>query len=257
MSASDVFGRRYAGLYDTVYANKDYDTECATIKRAIERYGPSPSQRILDLGCGTGGHAIRLATDGYEVTGLDLSSEMLARAREKAAVAGVRLELHRSDLRNFELNSTFDVALMMFAVLGYQNTNAAVRSTLDRARNHLVDRGLLIFDVWYGPAVLLTGPEKRSRRYERDGMTIVRESDAVLDVNSNLCEVEIRMWEARNGEMEPITQESHRMRYFFGPELELFLTTSGFELVKLSAFPDIDQPPAADTWNVLGIARAV
>jgi SAM-dependent methyltransferase len=58
---------------------------------------PDPPARILDLGCGTGSLAVLLAQAGHEVIGIDTSAEMLALARDKAATAGVRLDLGRAD----------------------------------------------------------------------------------------------------------------------------------------------------------------
>ena len=53
------------------------------------------------------------------------------------------------------------------------------------------------------------------------------------------------------------TEESHKMRYFFPLELELFLKCAGFKLIRLGAFPEFDRDPDETTWNVLGVARAV
>jgi hypothetical protein len=53
------------------------------------------------------------------------------------------------------------------------------------------------------------------------------------------------------------TEESHRMRYFFPLELNLFLECSGFAPIRLGAFPEFDRDPDEQSWNVLGIARAV
>ena len=47
------------------------------------------------------------------------------------------------------------------------------------------------------------------------------------------------------------------MRYFFAPELELILAASGFELVRLGAFPNLDDEPTEQTWNVALVARAI
>jgi ubiquinone/menaquinone biosynthesis C-methylase UbiE len=58
---------------------------------------PDPPARIVDLGCGTGSLAVLLAQAGHEVTGIDSSPQMLALAREKAATAGVRVDLARAD----------------------------------------------------------------------------------------------------------------------------------------------------------------
>ena len=78
---SGVFGRDYAAAYDDLYQDKDYVAECDLIERVFETYGQGPTRRVLDLGCGTGGHAVILAKRGYDVVGVDRSPEMLERAR--------------------------------------------------------------------------------------------------------------------------------------------------------------------------------
>ena len=67
-----------------------------------------------------------------------------------------------ADIRELRLETTFDAVLMMFAVLGYQHTNAEVLGALATARAHLEVGGLLAFDVWYGPAVLRERPGHRA-----------------------------------------------------------------------------------------------
>lgn len=65
---------------------------------------------ILDVGCGTGRHAVALARRGFRVTGVDFSSEMLRVARGKAAVEGVEVEFVEADARDFDLGRRFDAA---------------------------------------------------------------------------------------------------------------------------------------------------
>jgi 2-polyprenyl-3-methyl-5-hydroxy-6-metoxy-1,4-benzoquinol methylase len=71
------------------------------------------SKRILDVGCGTGRHAIELARRGYRVTGIDLSEAQLARAREKAREAGVTVEFLRRDARDLRFDAAFDLVMMI------------------------------------------------------------------------------------------------------------------------------------------------
>ena len=82
---SAVFGPEYAGTYDALYKDKDYLEECGLIDRLLKTYGDRPVRNILDLGCGTGNHALPLAQQGYEIVGVDRSNTMLDRARKKAA----------------------------------------------------------------------------------------------------------------------------------------------------------------------------
>jgi len=82
----EVFGQVYADQYDLLYSDKNYEAECDLIEEVFRRYAKSSVETILDLGCGTGGHAFPLARRGYRVTGVDRSAEMLAHAREKTSV---------------------------------------------------------------------------------------------------------------------------------------------------------------------------
>jgi SAM-dependent methyltransferase len=103
------------------------------------------SKRILDVGCGTGRHAVELARRGYAVTGIDLSESQLARARGKAREAGVTVEFLRRDARDFRFDEPFDLVLMIcegaFPLMETDEMNFAI---LGCAARSLVDGGKLI-----------------------------------------------------------------------------------------------------------------
>ena len=80
---SDTFGAVYAQQYDLLYKDKNYDAEVALLERLFQAHALEGNS-VLDLGCGTGQHAIRLAKRGFDVTGVDRSPEMLRIARVKA-----------------------------------------------------------------------------------------------------------------------------------------------------------------------------
>ena len=58
---SEMFGAVYADAYDLLYQDKDYDAECDLIESLFKNYGESGIKSVLDLGCGTGNHAVPLA----------------------------------------------------------------------------------------------------------------------------------------------------------------------------------------------------
>lgn len=69
--------------------------------------------RILDIGCGTGRHAIELTKRGYQVTGIDLSEAQLARGREKARADGLDIDFRKLDARSLPFDQEFDLAIMI------------------------------------------------------------------------------------------------------------------------------------------------
>lgn len=250
------FGSAYADAYDELYADKDYEAECELIVQLAAQHGTA-GDHVLDLGCGTGRHAVLLAARGMSVTGVDLSTHMVELARQRAAAAGVPpLNLIVGDARDVRLGETFDIALLMFAVLGYQLTDADVVATLRTAREHLRPGGILVFDVWNGPAVETIGPSSRTKSVERDGGVIERRADGSLDPASQRCTVDYQVSWVRDGTVIRCVEERHEMRYFFADELQALARQAGLGIVASGAFPDFGQPADSSQWNALYVARA-
>ena len=219
----------------------------------MARWGAADAKSVLDIGCGTGGHAVLLAERGYDVVGVDLSPDMLARARAKAEAAGRSIEFVEGDARSFDVGRTFDVATFFFAVLGYQQTNEDVRAALGTARRHLNDGGLLFFDIWNGPGVVADPPGTRERVFETPDGPLKRIASSELDVRRQIASVHYRL-ERAGAEPE---EETHVMRFFFPAELELFMELEGFALLSLSPADTLDGDAGRDDWTALAVARAV
>ncbi len=228
-----VFGN-YARYYDLLYRDKQYAEETAYLVRLINRFAPK-AKSLIELGCGTGYHAARLAEQGYRVHGVDMSDEMLAAAKKRVAAlpksVASRMSFSAGDIREARVKEKFDVALSLFHVISYQTTNDDVRRAFDTARAHLRKGGALIFDVWYGPAVLTDRPAVRVKRLEDDAIRVVRLAEPVIYANENWVDVNYHVFitDKRSGNVDEL-QETHRMRYLFQPELELLLNEAGFEV---------------------------
>ena len=252
------FGQAYSDNYDLLYSDKDYAAECDLIEKLFQRYSTSPVSSIVDFGCGTGNHVFPLSSRGYSLVGVDRSEHMLAIANDRLRKTpdSQKARFEQGDIRTADLGRQFDAALIMFAVLGYQIENKDVLATLKTARHHLKAGALLIFDVWYGPAVLRERPSNRIKVIPtRDGK-VLRASSGELDVPNHSCTVRFHLWQLAEGRLVNEIEETHRMRYFFPLELNLLMECAGFSLVRLGAFPDIDQDPDETTWSVIAVGRA-
>jgi SAM-dependent methyltransferase len=97
--------------------------------------GLERGSRILDLACGTGVHAVDMATRGYQVVGLDLSRTMLALAREYKEKRGTPVSFIEGDMRQLHLDEVFDGVVSWSASFGYFDdpTNADVLRRVARA----------------------------------------------------------------------------------------------------------------------------
>lgn len=251
-----TFGPSYADAYDALYSDKDYEGECDLIEALAVQYGIGAGT-VLDLGCGTGRHATTLAQRGREVTAVDVSAEMLALARRRAAEAGLpELDLRVGDVRTFRVGRRYDVVLLMFAVLGYQLTDEDVASTLETAAFHLQPGGVLVFDVWHGPAVEAVGPTVRTRSVAHGRSVIRRGAHGVLDTSRHICVVDYTIDQIADGEVLRTDHEQHRMRYFFEDELREMARRAGLEIVMVAAFPEIERPVSNADWNALYVARS-
>jgi SAM-dependent methyltransferase len=257
MPANAVFGDLYAAHYDSLYGGKDYAAETSLIERAFDRFGDRAGiSTVLDLGCGTGTHALMLGQRGFRVTGVDASPSMLRAAAAKAAAAGHAGTWVEGDIRSVDLEREFDAVVFMFAVLGYMVENADLSAAFQNARRHLRPGGLVAFDVWYGPAVLTHRPTDALRVIGTPRGRLIRATRCALEIRRHLCHVTFTLLDVEDGRVRGEAEETHSTRFFFPLELEHHLTLAGFELRSLTAFPTLDKDPDDQSWYVFVVAEA-
>jgi SAM-dependent methyltransferase len=249
---TEIFGQLHANWYDRWHRAKDYPAEVDQLLAVLRREGVVRS--VLDLGCGTGRHLELLAAAGYEVTGVDRSAVMVDQARERLGAYGERASVVHADLSGLDLPRTFDAAVMMFSVLGYQVTNEAVLAALNVVHRSLRPEGLFLFDVLDGATVLHDGP--------RGGVTVVDDGDhrllrattGALHAEEQVYEFGMRLWLLDGDRVVDEVEEVHLLRFFLRRELELLLQVAGFELLGSAPLAGA-QPGPSREWSRLMWAR--
>jgi SAM-dependent methyltransferase len=137
----ELFDEDYLWFYDDMLGERS-DDEAALILRLLDL--PDGAE-LLDVPCGHGRIANRLAASGLRVTGLDGSARFLELARERAAAAGVEVTYVEGDMRELSYEQSFDALLNWFTSFGYFD-DAGNRRVLEGFRRALRPGGTLLME---------------------------------------------------------------------------------------------------------------
>jgi SAM-dependent methyltransferase len=239
----------YSNYYDLLYEDKDYQSEVNYVDELIKKNSRNAST-LLDLGCGTGQHNVLFEKKGYDTTGVDISREMIQRAKAQHA-----LNFIHGDIRTIELKKQFDVVVSLFHVMSYQTANEDLSAVFKTVKKHLKKEGVFIFDCWYGPAVLSDQPVTRVKRMENEKIELIRLSESTLHANTNVVDVSFEVFiKEKKTEQTKKINELHRMRYLFFPEILQYAQNEGFEI---SGFEEwlTGKQPGLDTRNVVFVCK--
>ena len=240
--------------YETLFENyaKKYDEECFTQGTLGEcdfieaEAGPDRPVKILDIGCGTGRHAIELTRRGFSVTGVDLSSSQLERAREKAKALNLEIDFQQHDARNLPFKEEFDLAIMIcegaFPLMETDEMNFMILQNAAKSLNH---GGKLIFTTLNGlfplfhsvKDFLASQKEEGGASYDKNSFDLMTFRDfnvtSVVDDLGNTKELECNE------------------RYYVPAEITWMLKSLGFSSIdifgaKLGAFSRNDKLTTED-----------
>lgn len=221
----------YALYYNLFYEEKDYSAEAKQVDGLLNKYGVN-IKKIINYGCGTGKHDIELSKLGYQCTGIDMSPSMIKTAEENSRKQHTEINFSVADIRRYNPIENYDAVISLFHVMSYQNSNDDILAAFHAARKALNKNGIFLFDVWYGPGVLSDKPIIRVKEVLTDQYQLVRLAKPVMHDKTNIVDVyyKILVINQKTNKVAKIS-EVHSMRYFFRPELEMYLKIAGFELL--------------------------
>jgi len=250
---------RSAEFYDALYQAKNYAAEADYVDRLVQRCLPG-ARSLLDLGCGTGRHAIKFAEKGYTVFGVDRSLEMIRRAlghwEKLPPHLRERTTFEQCDIRELRLAGDFDTVVALFHVVSYQLSNNDLIGAFTTAKAHLRTNGLFIFDCWYGPGVLTNPPTVRTKTLSNGSSRLTRFATPLMRVNENAVEVNYRFKLTNRTSRECSEfEEKHAMRYFFVPELFLALQLADLKPLTVTEWMT-EREPGRETWSIAVVARS-
>jgi SAM-dependent methyltransferase len=244
-----------ASVYDDVYRDKAYSSEARFVHRCLRTYAVGKTESLLEIACGTGGHALALERYGYDITAIDSSKDMIRRAEQKAVSAGANVRFRIGDMRRLpRCREPFDAAICLFDSIGHALTNEGVLKTLSGVRRNLRPAGLFVFEFWHAATMLKRYEARRTKTFWWNGMMARRDSSTTLDVKSHTATVTQSYWFPKRSAVQGV-REVHKNRFFSVREMELFLATSGFEPMAFWNGYKADRDIDDRTWHIVAMAR--
>lgn len=136
----------FSGVYDKFMRDIPYAEWCSAVTEYLRRNGRS-SGRMLELGCGTGTFTMLMAREGFEMTGIDMSSDMLREACRKRKETKLEITYEQQDMRVFESDVKFPAIISVCDSVNYMENDFDLKSVMERVADTLTDDGIFIFDL--------------------------------------------------------------------------------------------------------------
>ena len=139
----DIY-KGFAGLYDNFMADVPYNDWAFFLDNILKN---APGKLILDLACGTGSITVRLALMGYDMIGVDKSSDMLCVALQKSYDANVKCLFLEQDIIKLDLYGTVDAVVCVLDGLNYILSDDELFEAFKRVKLFLNPGGIFVFDL--------------------------------------------------------------------------------------------------------------
>lgn len=222
-----------AHKYD-IFNAADIPAYVEFIRKAFEK-ADIDVREVLDVGCGTGVITVRLAELGYDMTGVDASSEMLDECRRKKGSEGILLLMQ--DMRHMDLYGTVQAAVCTFDSLNYLSTADDLKSVFASVSLFMEASGIFVFDV------------NTKYAYENvygDNCYVCEDGGDMLvwqnfySKSSRRCRFVLTLFEEKNGSYVR-SDEVQTEKYFSGRTIAGALDKCGFDILGIYGSTDMTQ----------------
>lgn len=214
----------FASIYDDIMGAVPYNLWYDYLHEIMDFYKLKKADKVLDLACGTGNMSILFAENNYQVTGIDLSSQMLEVAREKAEEIEQEIVFINSDLRDFHVREKYDMAYCLFDSINYILKKDELRMVFDNVYQSLAEEGFFIFDMNTINRLMSIRP----------GTTVIKGEnysciwEDIIDQKKKLWQVKLKIYLRKLGEY---FEELHQETGYKIEEIKDLLKNVGFKYI--------------------------
>ena len=241
----------FARVYDTLMETVDYEAWAKYYQRLMEACHVPSKGRCVECACGTGSLTLPLRKMGYQMTGVDLSEEMLAVAMEKARGAGVTIPFVRQDMRNLAVPRRADCVLATCDGVNYLTSPQDVQAFFTAAYSALRPGGALVFDV--STPEKLSGTLGNHTLYSDDGAVSYIWRNR-WDEKTACVTLSLSLFVRRSDGAYDHLEENQVQRAHSRRELRSWLASAGFEGIMFYGRQRATPPRKGDDrWHVTAV----
>lgn len=259
MAIETLYSKEMAEWYGEMYC--DEETTQKQIKFLHKIFKKHNVKSVLDIACGTGRHAIGLKKLGYDVTGIDLESAMIKRAKDRAKSENLKIDFKIQDMRNIKLNKKFDAAIVFYTAFAYMDSNDNVLEALKSINRHLKKNGVLVIDTMFGWPKLVNGTFKTNivDKMKRGNKSYeLKDENSLNVINNYMYSKQTHVRKIGSKKLKTLKDKRPtKLRLYFPNELDLFFRLSGFKTVDF--FGDFDGHKLSEKHNkrLVSIAKKI
>ena len=237
----------FAQVYDTFMDNVPYDEWGEYLVSLLKKYGVEDGL-VLDMGCGTGAMTRYLDAHGYDMTGIDLSEEMLTIAKEKSSPDILYL---LQDMREFELYGTMRAAVSVCDSMNYILEEEDLLQVFSLVNNYLDPGGLFIFDMNTIHKYRDVIGDTTIAEDREDGSFIWENS---YDEETGINTYELALFIPREDGLYEKDEEVHYQRAYSLEKIKELIGKAGMELLAVYDAYTLE-PPKEDSGRLTFVVR--
>ncbi|EGD46427.1 Methyltransferase type 12 [Ruminiclostridium papyrosolvens DSM 2782] len=239
-----IIYNNFAYVYDKLTLDIDYKRWADYVESIFKRNNLSASM-VLELGCGTGSFGVEMARRGYDMICLDLSSDMLDCAAEKAKKEDLDILFLNQNMCSFELYGTVDAIVCLLDSFNYLTNSSQINKMFKLVKNYLNPGGLFIFDV--NTQYKFENTIADNLFYEiNDEVTYIWEND--YNKKTRKARFDLTFF-VKKDELYERFDETHYEKAYYDSEIMDFIKNSGMEFVSRFGELTLRKPSPASQRN--------
>ena len=239
----------FARCYDRFMENVDYGQWLCRLKHLWEEAGFTP-KTLLEFGCGTGNFTLPLARQGYQITGVDLSEEMINQAKQKAQKEQLSVPFEVEDICDYQAQQEVDGVLCLCDTINYLTEPEDVQEAFFAAADAVKEGGFFLFDV--------NTPYRFAKVYGSQTFSFVAEDAAYIWENSYDPQEQINTYDVHFFLRRPDgtydrREEVHEERAYPQLTLTVMLENAGFMVCSMTGETGNEATQTDQRWTFLAV----